>query len=87
MVLKPNPSYAEPYNSHIEWDQDSAISIADFEAHYDIAWGNIALIAQFVIVNLSLLTIGGIRTVYKKIKRACLKKTNKKNIEEHQKRI
>ena len=25
LVLKPNPSYAEPFNSHVEWDQDSAI--------------------------------------------------------------
>ena len=87
LVLKPNPGYPKPYNSHIDWEQDSAIFISDFDAHYDIAWAIIALIAQFIAVNLSLLIMGFIRTIYWKIKRCCLKNTQEKKLEEQQKRI
>ena len=82
LILKPNPSYPKPYNNHIDWDQDSAIYIPDFDWHYDCGWGNIATLALFVLVNLAVLIINAIWTIYKKIKTKYLKKVFNKKMEE-----
>ena len=74
LILKPNPEYPQPYNSEIDWERDSAIHIPDFDAHYDCGWANNATLALFISVNLAIVLIGGIYSIYKRIKRAYKKK-------------